>query len=334
MLNGFPCPNPTCSHMFPLTAVSGAQTLTCPRCGLVFQFGTGNPAPALPAAPVPAVPVPAPAVPAFPIAQGFAPPPPMAQPVAPLPVAAVPAALPAAMPAAQPVAFADVAPTDAVRARRPRSRPTEFYLVILTLCLAAGAGVYYAYKHGLGIHVAVGSTESETSAAQKRPPQPEVLYGTRAVYSLRDAQGIWKPDPERKEYYKADLAAQASDPADPASVAGRAALTVFILPRADTLPVALAQAREHLEQLHRKDYPDVAFEVLKDEDALVGDVQGRIMKFHIRDTDKVERYLVLAIVHRKENLLVLHCECKFDRRTAWEDNFTQLLASFRLKGKR
>src|SRR2546423_8785096 len=35
---GFPCPNPTRSHVFPPNAIKGAAFLKCPRCGTVFDF--------------------------------------------------------------------------------------------------------------------------------------------------------------------------------------------------------------------------------------------------------------------------------------------------------
>jgi hypothetical protein len=59
MPNGFPCPNPVCTQVFPADAVKGAAALTCPRCGTVYQFRTAPPL-ASPAAPRPAPPPPPP----------------------------------------------------------------------------------------------------------------------------------------------------------------------------------------------------------------------------------------------------------------------------------
>lgn len=70
MTPGFPCPNPTCAHVFPPDAVRNSARLTCPRCRNVFQFGTA------PAAPPPAPPPPPPAAP-------FVPPPFVARPIHP-----------------------------------------------------------------------------------------------------------------------------------------------------------------------------------------------------------------------------------------------------------
>ncbi len=37
----FPCPNPACTQVFAPADVRGATSLTCPRCGTVFQFRAG-----------------------------------------------------------------------------------------------------------------------------------------------------------------------------------------------------------------------------------------------------------------------------------------------------
>jgi len=57
MPTGLACPNPICSHVFP-PSVIGTASLSCPRCGSVFQFRAGGPpiASAEPPPPILAVP--------------------------------------------------------------------------------------------------------------------------------------------------------------------------------------------------------------------------------------------------------------------------------------
>lgn len=77
MSNGFPCPNPSCPHVFSAAAVTGATVLTCPRCATVFQFQTGGAAVASGASSAPAERSAAPSLQApIPIAQPVASPPP------------------------------------------------------------------------------------------------------------------------------------------------------------------------------------------------------------------------------------------------------------------
>jgi hypothetical protein len=68
MLPSFPCPNPTCTHTFTKDDVRGIASLTCPKCGTVFQFRTGtSAAPPRTTVKVPKVAAPVAAAPAAPI---------------------------------------------------------------------------------------------------------------------------------------------------------------------------------------------------------------------------------------------------------------------------
>src|SRR5260370_36431246 len=63
MADQFPCPNPTCTHVFTLAELQTAAQVGCPRCGFRMQ-GRGPAQPAPPTRPAPAVARPvAPAVP-------------------------------------------------------------------------------------------------------------------------------------------------------------------------------------------------------------------------------------------------------------------------------
>jgi hypothetical protein len=255
------------------------------------------------------------------------------------PITAVPLPAVPAAPVQEPSAFAlDSQPDLTVRPQYAPSRNNNFILLVLTLCLAVGGVLYVAYRGGHRLTVTLRPSEDGPTVPEKRF-HAEILYGTRAVYSLRDAQGIWKSSAKTKDYYRADLAAQASDPVAPHDPAGMALLLVHVLPGAEDLALATAVGRDHVEQLHRKDYPDVQATVLQDnagkpleQDTQLDGSPIHIVKLHVRDTATVERFVVLGMVHRKENLLVVQCECAFDRRAVWEETFDKLLASIRLKG--
>jgi hypothetical protein len=103
---GFPCPNPTCTHVFAPEAIKGATSLRCPRCGTVFNFRSEAPAP--PPAPSKAVPV------ARPVATS-----PAARPATPPQAKAVPPARPAAPAPPAPLAIARAVPPAATPSPPP-----------------------------------------------------------------------------------------------------------------------------------------------------------------------------------------------------------------------
>jgi hypothetical protein len=113
----YPCPNPTCAHSFGLDAIKGASSLTCPRCGTMFQFrsqpAAAPPSPVRPPASRAVAPVsrpPAPNLPPLPHRPAKAPPPVAVATPPPIP-RTVPMAVPVA-PAPKPIPrAASVAPT-------------------------------------------------------------------------------------------------------------------------------------------------------------------------------------------------------------------------------
>jgi hypothetical protein len=344
MFNGFPCPNPTCSHVFPAGAMTGGL-LVCPRCGSQFQFQS-------------AAPVAPPPVPNYPMGRAVGPPPQAAAagipnwmtPVPAAPVMAAPPAPPAApvVPPSDNTGFRlDSQPDLAVRVPRRRSGGGLFVLALLLLGVVGG-GIYFAYEKGIRFNVvmpATGDTNASTGGAEARR-STEALLGTRAVYSLRDDAGIWRKDAAQKKYYEVvvkdlaavDLSLQAADPAKPDDAAGRASILVFVLPRADSLNTAVAAAREVTKQMYKADYPGTRIETIKSEqgdpqegERDVGEVPGFISLLDVHNSDTRERFVARAVVHRPDTLVVFHCECAFDRRIAWEDYFRRMLASFRIK---
>ena len=186
MTNDFPCPNPTCTHVFPRAIITGAASLHCPRCGMVFQFRANAPAAKMAAAPaasrtaktagppkviVPSAPMPAtrgvtPRAPSIPSAMpGTAPVPapvavPVATPVAgdPFASATAPPLLAVAMPitpaapVAQPVSAGNdlfmLSPGTASSAPQQSSRWRARIkrAVVLVLLLSGIVGLYVAVR--------------------------------------------------------------------------------------------------------------------------------------------------------------------------------------------
>src|SRR5262249_18435791 len=118
MSDGFPCPNPTCTHIFPAAAVAGAAVLTCPRCATVFQFHAG-------AAAVASGATPAPSSQARVTAPPLPPSVPLAQPVT---------------PAAPPVDFgaAEVLNLASIRRQAKRHKPQSWKTAVVAVAVLAG----------------------------------------------------------------------------------------------------------------------------------------------------------------------------------------------------
>ncbi len=210
---GFPCPNPTCSHVFAPETIKGAASLKCPRCGTVFNFRPEPPAApkARPAPPPAARPTNTPRAKGGPPAPArpVPPPAPVAPPVAP-PVAVAPPVLtvaPAAPPAPPDPALAfapeqDLTIRTPALLRRRRARPLRLVAaLLLTAALTGGAatGVYFLIQH-LGI----GATKGGGAG----PAQEFKEHN----FSLRPPPAPWKQDKGLEQEFRCLLGFSRADP--------------------------------------------------------------------------------------------------------------------------
>jgi hypothetical protein len=119
--------------------------------------------------------------------------------------------------------------------------------------------------------------------------------------------------------------------------AGRAAtVQVLVLPRAASLDAAEQAAKEHVLKRERALHEQAKFEPVKDKksdqpitSAKVGHFAGRLSKLELRLSADTSRYVVLGVVERGDKVLALCCECPWDRRDYWEQEFRDLLATVR-----
>ena len=172
---GLPCINPTCTHTFAHKEMQGVASLTCPKCGNVFQFGTEPAAPApsksqtpppkaKPAIPkakpavakaVPTKPVVAKAIPAKPVA---------AKPVVAKPVAAKPVA-------AKPVVAQPVVAKPAV-AQPVAAKPPQAQTVMANPIAAPTATKVEANQIDVEPVASPQAKAAVATATPARPPQP------------------------------------------------------------------------------------------------------------------------------------------------------------------
>jgi hypothetical protein len=142
-----------------------------------------------------------------------------------------------------------------------------------------------------------------------------------------------------KGLYRADMALKLSDPPG-SEEAAQATFLVLVFKRADSRAQAVAIARDLMDSPKRKqDFPDLQVEEAKDASdkpingrAPIGDTpDGHIIKLLVKENESRQRFVVLGVVNRPENLLILVGECAWDKRADWEPKFDKMLDSFRVK---
>jgi hypothetical protein len=157
-------------------------------------------------------------------------------------------------------------------------------------------------------------------------------------YTLRYAESIWeKQDPGGLDE-ATDLALLGSDPSEQKHASRTANVEVLLLPAKDDFKDAAADALAHVKKMYTAGgYPDTTMTVLSDKDGdmdrkqSVGDREGQITHFQVRNGENRERYVLLAVVPLPEKIVAIHCECDLQRRDYWQQEFLTLVESFRVR---
>ena len=213
MSNGFPCPNPTCTHVFAPNSIKGVASVSCPLCGTVFQFRNApvapvKPSPFPPPTQSPRLPPPAPPKPAPPPMPRIVAPPPIAPPVAPPPVpseAGVDFSAPSAPRApiitrsnASNLAFEEPTSPKSRRAKKKRRRRNRSKLVgasVFLLLVGAAVGAFFY----LPDYFSFGEDDQRSA------------FKTKGNFSIT-VPSKWKPDDTIRAKFRANLAVTRSKP--------------------------------------------------------------------------------------------------------------------------
>jgi len=180
----------------------------------------------------------------------------------------------------------------------------------------------------------------EREGWQERLPKQVLVQGKnpdKAAYTLSYTEGIWQGQALEGYDEKADLALLGYERDDKDRFAEKSAVAlVLLLPKQSDLKAAVTAARTHLRQRQEGDgYPNTTITPIQDSSGLVdradafGNVRGHLAKLRVRNTEERERYVVQAILHQPDYVLVLQCECDWQRQPFWEEEFTLLRKSFR-----
>jgi hypothetical protein len=171
-------------------------------------------------------------------------------------------------------------------------------------------------------------------AEQRREPQS---FSGRAVgYNLQDAEELWKEESETTGYGRdADLVLLARESPDRNSkILATVVVEVLKQPAAD-LGEAAKEAARHLLVEKKAAYPETTLEAITNRKQAartekVGHATGRLIVMQVKNTEKRQRYVLLAVVRASTAVVVVQCECAWENRAVWEAKFGRLLATFRL----
>lgn len=171
----------------------------------------------------------------------------------------------------------------------------------------------------------------------ERPRETEKIAGKKADYQIAYAKDLWTREPAEDYDPQADLALKGHEPnSDRKRLAATAAtVQVLVLPKQPNLQAAAEAARDYVTQREKKLYPGTSLEPIEnkngaeiDDAADIGTERGHLSKLRMKNTEDLERYLLLAVVNRPEGMLALVGDCPWERRDFWDQEFQALLKTF------
>jgi hypothetical protein len=194
--------------------------------------------------------------------------------------------------------------------------------------------------------------ENQREGWKERPKPTKTALGKGLPYRLEYSEDVWTrvKDGDKASYdARADWVLTGSDPKDKdiKSAGLKATVQALALDKADDLKAADKAARDHVLELMKEkqssgteyNYPNATMDVVTDKSLLhnadndcdVGAFRGHVVKLEVKQTPELKRYVVLAVVKMDDGVLAVVCDCAWDRRDFWEQEFTPLLDKLKKK---
>lgn len=151
-----------------------------------------------------------------------------------------------------------------------------------------------------------------------------------AGYKLVDTTGRWQLEDDPKAHDPAaDIVLRAMDPMNPKKPTLAADFLVMSLKKEGD-PVEQVKKHIQAKQIREGNPKSQVSESGIEAKNRVGQAEGILHYWKIDNGGVRDRFAVVGIVPREQDLLVLYGDCPWDRRFAWEGPFEQLMASLQL----
>ncbi len=172
----------------------------------------------------------------------------------------------------------------------------------------------------------------------EEPPKMDTFHAQSAPLSITVPSGAWEKAAARDEEETGEL-----------FLFGRylrekdnrknASILIFTTEKRANLKESLREARAYLEKRKQEENPKYKFAAAQEgaselgEDEAVGDQPGRVAELKLLFNDEPKRYFLLAVVHHDEKAYVLRCDCAWEHRQIWHQDFRNALATLKFATK-
>ena len=179
---------------------------------------------------------------------------------------------------------------------------------------------------------------TERKGWREQPPKMDTFLAQAAPLSMTLPSGAWEKSPAKDEEETGEL-----------FLFGRflkekdnrknASILVFTTDKKSDLKESLREARGYLEK--RKQEENVKYKYLAAQDGAaeagavepVGDQQGALVELKLLFGDEPRRYTLLAVVHHEGKAYVVRCDCAWEHRQIWQQDFRTALGTMKIARK-
>jgi hypothetical protein len=181
--------------------------------------------------------------------------------------------------------------------------------------------------------------ETDRKGWREQPPKMESFVASDGLVSVTAQEGVWeKSTPANVEFETGTLLLLGRYVKEKDNTKN-AHLQVFTLEKQADLKEAIKQAKDFLEKQKKEQntgYKLAAAAEGQSELGVVEDVgnrKGRIAELTLSLADVPMRYYLLAVVSEPDRVTVVLCDCLWNSRQIWRQDFLDLLKTYKAKAK-
>jgi hypothetical protein len=166
----------------------------------------------------------------------------------------------------------------------------------------------------------------------EQPPKMEAFTAAAAPLSLSVPAAVWEKTNAKDEEVTGELFLFGRFQREKDN-RKNAALLVFTIDKKSDLAESMKEARNYIEK--RKQEENMKYKLAPAEEGAdvrseqVGDRPGRLLELKLLHGDEPKRYYLLAVVHHGEKAFVARCDCVWEHRQIWRQEFLNALGTMR-----
>lgn len=181
--------------------------------------------------------------------------------------------------------------------------------------------------------------ETDRKGWREQPPRTVTFAAADGLVSVTAPEGVWEQSTPANVEFETGTLLLLGRYVKEKDNTKNAHLQIFTMDKQADLKEAAKQAKDFLEKLKKEQFTGYklapAAEGQSDLGVVedVGNRKGRIAELSLARDDAPMRYYLLAVVSEPERVTVVLCDCLWNSRQIWRQDFLDLLKTYKAKAK-